>query len=125
MVSVVVVVIAVDTPAVAFATAVIVFIVSLVFDAPVTAAVDGEDDMPPPTPPSLSLPPPLPPSPPLPPPPPLLPLPLPSLLQHGTTAAAKVGVYFLPSGVYFLPSFHLANRVSEVCQPKNQQKPNH
>ena len=29
------------------------------------------------------------------------------------------------SGCIFLPSFHLANRVSEVYQPKNQQKPNH
>ena len=29
------------------------------------------------------------------------------------------------SGCIFLPSFRLANRVSEVCQPKNQQKPNH
>jgi hypothetical protein len=28
-------------------------------------------------------------------------------------------------GCIFLPSFRLANRVSEVCQPKNQQKPNH
>jgi hypothetical protein len=28
------------------------------------------------------------------------------------------------SGCSFLPSFRLANRVSEVCQPKNQQKPN-
>ncbi len=29
------------------------------------------------------------------------------------------------SGCIFLPSFRLANCVSEVCQPKNQQKPNH
>jgi hypothetical protein len=29
------------------------------------------------------------------------------------------------SGCIFLPSFRLANHVSEVCQPKNQQKPNH
>jgi len=29
------------------------------------------------------------------------------------------------SGPIFLPIFRLANRVSEVCQPKNQQKPNH
>ncbi len=29
------------------------------------------------------------------------------------------------SGCIFLPSFCLANRMSEVCQPKNQQKPNH
>ena len=29
------------------------------------------------------------------------------------------------SGCNFLPSFRLANRVSEVFQPKNQQKPNH
>jgi hypothetical protein len=29
------------------------------------------------------------------------------------------------SGCNCLPSFRLAIRVSEVCQPKNQQKPNH
>jgi hypothetical protein len=29
------------------------------------------------------------------------------------------------SGCIFLPSFRLAYRVSEVFQPKNQQKPNH
>ena len=29
------------------------------------------------------------------------------------------------SGYIFLPSFHLANCVAEVCQPKNQQIPNH
>jgi len=29
------------------------------------------------------------------------------------------------SGCIFLPSFCLANRVSEICQPNNQQKPNH
>jgi len=29
------------------------------------------------------------------------------------------------SGCIFLPSFRLANCLSEVCQPKNQQKPNH
>jgi len=37
-----IIVIAVDAPAVAFATAVIVFIVSFVFAAPVPAAVDGD-----------------------------------------------------------------------------------
>ena len=29
------------------------------------------------------------------------------------------------SGCIFLPSFRLAHRMSEVCQPKNQQIPNH
>ena len=56
--SFIVVVIAVDAPAIAFANAVIIFIVSCVFAAPVAAAVDRDDDLPPPTLPPLSLPPP-------------------------------------------------------------------